>query len=181
VEPSFKVCTGCKQNKPFDQFNKAKLGKFGLRSICRVCQKNYSAARYKKKSEQICAYSKEYRKKEKDRISIQRSIHSAIHKERIALYGSEWRKNNPGKSNNRTAKRRARRNTATPGWLTKEQWKQIEKFYIESAQLTLKTGIPHEVDHIEPLCGKEICGLHVPWNLRIIPRSFNRRKGYNRL
>lgn len=74
------------------------------------------------------------------------------------------------------AARNAAKISATPSWLTKDQREDIARVYAESALMTAQTGIPHEVDHIVPLRGKSVCGLHVAWNLRVIPAYQNRQK-----
>jgi len=71
------------------------------------------------------------------------------------------------------AARRARVLRATPVWLTSEQWVAIRAVYSEAESLSRETGIRYDVDHIVPLQGKSVCGLHVPWNLRAIPRDKN--------
>lgn len=48
--------------------------------------------------------------------------------------------------------------------------------YKEAQFLTLVTGIKHHVDHIVPLNHPDVCGLHVSWNLEVIPASDNIRK-----
>ena len=66
---------------------------------------------------------------------------------------------------------------ATPKWLTKEQKAAISMVYREARKLTTLTGVKHVVDHIWPLNGKTSCGLHVPWNLKVVPEVDNLRKG----
>ncbi len=68
------------------------------------------------------------------------------------------------------------RNLRKPKWLTHEQKLQIKEFYQLAEALTKETGIPHEVDHIYPLCGDMCSGLHVPWNLRVVTEHVNRVK-----
>jgi 5-methylcytosine-specific restriction endonuclease McrA len=62
---------------------------------------------------------------------------------------------------------------ATPGWANPYL---IEDVYIKAKQLTIKTGIPHEVDHIIPIAGKKVCGLHVETNLQILTKKENAKK-----
>jgi len=72
------------------------------------------------------------------------------------------------------SKRHARKSVATPPWVDK---KAIGKIYAEARRLTHDTGIPHHVDHVWPLVHEDFCGLHVPWNLRVIPKRQNISKG----
>lgn len=75
------------------------------------------------------------------------------------------------------ARSRAAKLNATPSWLSTQDNEQIAAIYKLARTLSDQTGIPHEVDHIVPLQGKSVCGMHVPWNLAAIPASVNRRKG----
>jgi hypothetical protein len=76
----------------------------------------------------------------------------------------------------RLAKRRAQKKNATPPWLTRQHMAEIRKVYSLAFELERKTGVKHHVDHIVPLRGKNVSGLHVPWNLRAIPAEENLRK-----
>lgn len=103
-----------------------------------------------------------------------------------------WRKNNkeeqkrlvdahrqkyPYKYNAASAKSNAKIRGGVPPWLSATHLAQIEWFYQAAVMMTETTGIKYEVDHIHPLNGKGFNGLHVPWNLRVIKRINNKRKG----
>ncbi|MCI3946908.1 HNH endonuclease [Pseudomonas syringae] len=70
-------------------------------------------------------------------------------------------------------KRRSALKTATPDWA---DYAAIEAFYVEARRLSVAMGVKHEVDHIIPLQGKNVCGLHVSWNLRVITKTANMSK-----
>jgi 5-methylcytosine-specific restriction endonuclease McrA len=67
----------------------------------------------------------------------------------------------------------------TPKWLNENQLLEIKEFYIVAAELSWLSEGGLEVDHIVPLQGKNVSGLHVPWNLQIIPTRANQIKGNN--
>lgn len=74
------------------------------------------------------------------------------------------------------AKRRAAKIHRTPSWLDATDWWTIEQFYKEAKRKTETYLEPWHVDHIVPLQGDNVSGLHVPWNLRVIRGSENLKK-----
>ena len=61
----------------------------------------------------------------------------------------------------------------TPSWA---DLKKIVLVYIEAAYLTKETGVKYVVDHIIPLQGKLVSGLHVDNNLQVITQKENNIK-----
>jgi hypothetical protein len=102
-----------------------------------------------------------------------REQNQAREKDRLA----RWARENPERMRQKNAERRARKLCATPWWADHNA---IRVFYDEAVRLSAETGTPHEVDHIVPLKGENVCGLHVHWNLRVVTRRANRSKN-NRL
>lgn len=92
-----------------------------------------------------------------------------------------YRQENAALLNYHTAKRHAQKLQATPPWLTDEQKAEIKVIYSECRRLQDETGIAHNVDHVHPLQGETVCGLHVPWNLQILTESENCAKHNNML
>jgi len=82
-----------------------------------------------------------------------------------------WARKYPGKATARGRRYLTQKSNACPGWLTKDQSREMDKIYETARQLGL------HVDHIVPLQGKNVCGLHVPWNLQMIPPDVNIAKG----
>jgi 5-methylcytosine-specific restriction endonuclease McrA len=72
--------------------------------------------------------------------------------------------------------RKRRHRNATPPWVTKAQKQTMRHLYEQATQLTKITGERYVVDHIVPLINPIVCGLHVPWNLRVITQEENLKK-----
>lgn len=89
---------------------------------------------------------------------------------------SAWKVANKDKVNATDAKRRAMLLNAMPKWLTESQKAEITDVYRVARRLTKATGEQYHVDHIAPLVGLRVCGLHVPWNLRVMLAKDNYRK-----
>jgi hypothetical protein len=72
-----------------------------------------------------------------------------------------------------SASRRSSLINAIPNWADK---KAIKKIYEDCILIYANTGVRHEVDHVVPLRGATVTGLHIASNLQIIKASDNRRK-----
>ena len=96
--------------------------------------------------------------------------------EDVIKYRKTWKTANPEIVLANDKHRRTKHKQATPKWLTQEHKTQIKQFYLDAMLVSKVTGIPYAVDHIIPLRGKLVSGLHVPWNLAVITREENSKK-----
>lgn len=74
------------------------------------------------------------------------------------------------------AKYRATKRKATPPWVDKAHLDKIRKIYKEAERMSVMMNEPYHVDHIVPLQGGTVCGLHVWWNLRVIRGEDNNKR-----
>ena len=91
-------------------------------------------------------------------------------------YRNTWKRNNILQVRADTKARRRKHRLATPKWLTRRQKSEIRQLYEIAITMTKTTGEQYVVDHIVPLRSEFVCGLHVPWNLRVITREENLAK-----
>ena len=91
-------------------------------------------------------------------------------------YRNVWKTNNKTQIRADTKARRRKHREATPPWLTRKQKSEIRQLYQIAITMTQTTGEQYVVDHIVPLRSHEVCGLHVPWNLRVITQEENLKK-----
>jgi hypothetical protein len=118
--------------------------------------------------------------KNKERRQQINREHMNAKRDQYAEYNKKYRAENHHRvqalQTARGAKYKAAKKKATPKWITAADIERIQVFYLEASWVTKRSGVPHEVDHIVPLQGETVCGLHVPWNLRVITKSFNASK-----
>lgn len=154
-------------------------------------KKEYNQKYQKENKESISAQKREYYQLNKEKIKQKRKEYVARNRDKVLeslrnhykdnieqykTYFKIYRKTHRGLRNSLEAKRHAAKLKRTPKWLTEEQLNEIKKIYDTARALTESTGIEHHVDHQAPLQGKNISGLHVPWNLQILTESENSKK-----
>jgi len=126
-----------------------------------------------KNRDKLAAYKKCWDELNKEKIQEDSKERYLAKKDQIKAYVSQYKKLNPAKANANKAKRKAAKKLRTPIWLTPIDFERIENEYKLAAILTKIWGEPWHVDHIIPLQGKLVSGLHVPSNLQVILGSKN--------
>jgi len=202
-----KLCAKCLEIKSLSCFAKSKTTKDLLQYKCKDCDSKYRIENKKrsdkyfkdrynkiKDTKEYKNYQIEYYMTNKEEINKRNRIYwhknyESSLKEKQAKYSKNNRKQfneyskkcyktaDKAKKNASAAKRRALKLQRTPKWLTFDDWLKIEEYYTYAKLMTDSLGILFEVDHIIPLQGKNISGLHVPENLQILTESQNCSKG----
>jgi 5-methylcytosine-specific restriction endonuclease McrA len=115
-----------------------------------------------------------YRKKNLEKVKTMRVVWAKANPDKVNKNQTTYRRKNLALYARNEAKRRAKQYQATPSWANGFF---IEEIYHLAALRTKMLGTPWEVDHIVPLQSKQVCGLHVEYNLQVIPMKQNRSKG----
>jgi 5-methylcytosine-specific restriction endonuclease McrA len=112
-------------------------------------------------------YSLEYqRNAEARRVKALKSYYADHEKSKKDML--ERQKRRPAANASATAKRRALKLQRTPTWLTDFDKLKIKCLYSVAAMLTRENKEPWHVDHVIPLQGELVSGLHVPSNMRVL-------------
>lgn len=189
-------CSKCRLLKDLCYFNKNRTSKSGYQSTCKQCQKEYQQnhknkikeskrAWFQENKEKISKQQKEYKKVYLKSDNGKKVISGCVKRYWATPHGKmvitrcqkTHAQTDKGKTTRRKndAKRRADKIKRTIK-LTKQQENEIKQIYKKARELEKLDGIPRHVDHIVPLRGKTVSGLHVPWNLQILTAEENRKK-----
>lgn len=155
------------------KFGKNKSHWTGLTQYCKNCWEQYR----KLNEIKMDSYYKEYYKAHKEELLIKNAMYQQNHRKQFNAYNSKYRKANKAKVAAICRKRQASKILRTPKWMSSLMYSHIEQFYDAAINLTKEFGVKMVVDHIVPLQGKNVSGLHVPWNLQVITKLENDKKG----
>lgn len=155
-----KNCPKCHLELPIENFYQDKT-RNTIRPVCKSC----TASR-----------GKVWRELNKARKKSTDLNYRASYKDRVATYQKSYYQANKPKYLEAFFRRKAAKLKATPSWLTQKHLEEISYIYSLRQEVNSLSDYEYEVDHIVPLQGKSVCGLHVPWNLQLLPKELNRAK-----
>lgn len=171
---SLKLCPVCKATLPESAYYKRNTGR--LSHACKTCTRAKSATYRAHNPEKAAQAVRAARLKKleeytrKARVLAQRRVATGKQAQASAAFVQR----HPERHAATQARRRARKLLATPSWADAAA---IAAIYAEARARSAATGVQHDVDHVLPLRGKYVSGLHVHNNLQIITAVENKQKG----
>ena len=184
------ICTSCKVDKPFSEYTKSSVNKNGIRHQCKSCRSISSKAwrenndeRYRSKAKVWRDNNKEHRHKKqvaycnanKEKINAQQRTLLTKFPERRKAYKRTYAKKHPERLTEVWARKKHVMKERSVAWANT---KKIQLYYAASKAMDFFNPCSlHHVDHVLPLRGLSISGLHVENNLQILCATENIQKG----
>lgn len=181
-------CSSCNTLQDYGVFGKQKNSPDGLKYICKPCEA-IKAQRYRERNRSTYLESqnsyrlrnldakrarhKHWSEKNKSKLAALSATRRTKDPEKARAYVRSWMRENPEKAAMYAMRYRTGRTIATPAWANQSK---IRAIYQLSIALSSLHGVPFHVDHIVPLQGETVCGLHVENNLEILASTDNIKK-----
>ena len=177
INSYYKRCRKCNERKLYTEFTIDNSRSDKLKYWCKECTL-IDVHRYRSEnSEKYKNYYKNYFQETKEHHKENIMKWKKEHPEEFKIIYNRYRDKNPEYMSFKNSKYRTQRKHAMPHWV---DMSEIRKIYKQARELEKLDGVKRNVDHIIPIQGENVCGLHVPWNLQILTESENLKKG-NRL
>ena len=169
-----RACTRCGSST--NEFGKCSKVSDGKTASCLQCQAEVRREKYRNNAEfrqQLRVRDAAYAKANPERANARVKAYQARNPEAVKASHKAYVEANRSKVYAKNAARYCARKQAHPSW--------ANRFFISEAYRlarlrTQMTGVKHVVDHVIPLNGKYVCGLHVENNLQVIPEAVNLAK-----
>lgn len=143
---------------------------------CLQCRANFLVLWRHKNPKQVKVHNAKQYKTHGGKITLGVRRYYADNKETCRAKKRQYQKENLPVYAQINAKRKAEKLKRTPSWLTPDDYWLMRQAYELAALRTKVLGFSWHVDHVIPLQGKTVSGLHVPSNLQVIPAVSNRSK-----
>ena len=177
-------CTKCCEFLPKKEYSSHKGTNLGINTSCIACNalpdvkhKNNKKTRERRKKDPIKYLLKKrnYSQKNKEKIRASDSIWKNKNREKVRDASNKWKHKNRDHVLNYNKKREMKVKGCKIN-LPDEQNQLIKSFYSTCKKLNKDNPDSFHVDHIIPISGDNVCGLHVPWNLQILTKAENSSK-----
>ncbi len=163
---SDKECKKCNKIKPLTEFHRHPRASGGHINYCKECKHSDRKVHYHNNIKEIKTKLRAYYENNTETIKSKVALRREQFPEKVKMETIKYREANRSKIRARTKMRKQRIIQATPSWA---DYRSLLEFYINCPK-------DHHVDHVIPLKGKNVSGLHIIENLQYLPAAENIKK-----
>lgn len=169
-----KTCIKCKESKELSAFSRYTSKREPRRNKCKACSQQEVAEWKVSNPEKVKLSSKKWHENRREVNNLRSQEYKEANPTKVKELVFRWKKANKGLVNLHNVMREQRIQRATAAWIDLKKTKQI--YTLAAKWNELWPEDPVHVDHIIPLKGKNVSGLHTELNLQILRAADNMKK-----